>query len=99
MVRWWWPQSSTRLSRAVMPPWVQWRMWWAWHITGGRVQPGNAQWWSRATRAVQIAGVTEALGAADVEDAAVGVEQDADQVAVTRQPAGSPNRAGRDRRR
>ena len=58
MVRWWWPQSRTRLSSEVGPPSAQWWMWWAWHMTGGRVQPGNAQWVSRTMRAVQIAGVT-----------------------------------------
>ena len=51
------------------------------------MQPGKAQWWSRATSAVQIGWGDEAVVAADVEDAAVGVEEDPDQVAVTRHPA------------
>ncbi|MCW2842922.1 MAG: hypothetical protein JWN22_838 [Nocardioides sp.] len=58
MTRWWCPQRSTRLSRAVGPPKAQWMMGWAWPITGGLVQPGNAQWTSRQTRARQMAGVT-----------------------------------------
>jgi hypothetical protein len=36
---------------------IQWVMWWPWHRAGGRVQPGNTQPASRATRAAQIAGV------------------------------------------
>lgn len=51
MVRWWCPQSSARLPRAAGPPSAQCSTWWAWHITGGRPQPGKVQWVSRATRA------------------------------------------------
>ena len=58
MRRWWWPQSRTRLASLVLPPCSQCTMWWAWHITGGRVQPGKAQCWSRQTRARHRGAVT-----------------------------------------
>ena len=56
--RWWWPQTKIMFSSEVGPPLIQCSRWWAWHISGGRVQCGNRQCWSRATRAFQIAGVT-----------------------------------------
>ena len=42
MSRWWKPQSDTRLSRLVGPPWDQETMWWEW---SHRVwsHPGNRQ--------------------------------------------------------
>ncbi len=58
MRRWWWPQTKIRFSSDVGPPLIQCSRWWAWHISGGRVQCGNRQCWSRATSAFQIAGVT-----------------------------------------
>ena len=58
MTRWCCPQRRTRFSSLVSPPAAQWMMWWAWHITGGLVQPGKAQCWSRQTTARQSGGVT-----------------------------------------
>ena len=86
MRRWWWPQSRIRLSSEVGPPSIQCRMWWAWHIIGGRVQCGKRQCWSRATRAFQIAAVTRRCGAADVEDLGVGAEDGGDDVGVAADP-------------
>ncbi|HET9840573.1 MAG TPA: hypothetical protein VFQ01_01085, partial [Nocardioides sp.] len=71
----------------VWPPWSQWMMWWAWHITGGRVQPGNAQWVSRRIRAIQMARGDQSSGSADVEGFAVAVEDGGDDLGVTGQPA------------
>ena len=86
-MRWWCPQSSTRLSRAVVPPSAQWVRWWAWPITGGRVQPGNAQCRSRQTRARHRAGVTRRWARPTSRTSPLGAEGDGDDVGVAREAA------------
>ncbi len=48
---WWRSQARVRVFRSVVPPWLQGMMWWAWHHSGGRSQPGAVQPRSRSARA------------------------------------------------
>ncbi len=56
---WWWPQSRTRLCRAVWPPAHQGCRWWASHRVSDAVQPGKMQPPSRRVSAFRIGGVTK----------------------------------------
>ena len=88
MTRWWWPHNRARLSREVScRRWSSAVRWWAWHMSGGRVQAGKVQCRSRTTRAVQIGGGDQAAESADVEDLAAGAEDGGDDLGVAGQPA------------
>ncbi len=81
------PAQQGEVRVEVLPPSAQWVRWWAWHIRGGRRQPGKVQWRSRSTRAVQIAGVTRRSESADVEDLARAAVDGGDELGVAGQPA------------
>ncbi len=88
MVRWWCPQSSTRLVIAVGPPSAQCSMWCPSHQAAGRSQPGNAQPRSRAISARRIPVGNGVAGPPDVQRLPGRAEQDGDELGVAGHPPG-----------